>query len=215
MKTKTFLLEVLVALIIFSGFFVQTAYGQACPAISFFSQKNPSWSGDLLGDCSGNTIGNAGCAVTSIAMIIRYYDYACGVDPKLLNNWLKKQGCYNPTCKVFWQCAAGYSQKVTLETPDPIITSDLTKLDPYLNNLKPVIVKVINPKTGNDHYVIAAYKYQGSYYIFDPADTALTKKTLATYNNRIYQIVVYGRAKAAPGINALALTSWANMKIAK
>lgn len=55
-----------------------------------YSQRNPAWGGDVMQAC-GATIRDEGCAVTSAAMVIRYF--GGWQDPGSLNRCLGKSAC--------------------------------------------------------------------------------------------------------------------------
>jgi hypothetical protein len=57
--------------------------------VPFFSQKDPAWSDDYLGD-SRYKIGNSGCALTSLAMVAAYA--GADTDPGRLNTSLTAAG---------------------------------------------------------------------------------------------------------------------------
>ena len=58
---------------------------QASLAVPFFSQHKSPWSGDPMGS-SSCTIGDCGCAMVDVAMILKHA--GADVDPKKLNIWL-------------------------------------------------------------------------------------------------------------------------------
>jgi len=71
----------------------------------FYSQRNPDWSGEPLGSCT-TTIGQQGCALTSAAMLLRAL--GINVNPKMLNDWLKKNRGYVNGCDISWTKVAQY-----------------------------------------------------------------------------------------------------------
>ena len=75
--------------------------------VPLFGQRWEPWAGDQLGFCSSDTIGSSGCAITSMAMVFKYY--GVNTDPRDLNNWLKQNGGYAEGCLVKWDVAAGRS----------------------------------------------------------------------------------------------------------
>jgi len=74
-------------------------------SIPFFSQKDPRWSGNRLGN-SNETIGSKGCAVTSVAMLLQYR--GANVDPGKLNTWLTKNSGYDGSGQIFFDRIVGY-----------------------------------------------------------------------------------------------------------
>jgi len=58
-----------------------------------FGQQNPIWSKDFMGT-GGGTIGRYGCLMCCLASILANAGY--DTDPRRLNNWLNKNGGYQP-----------------------------------------------------------------------------------------------------------------------
>ena len=56
-------------------------------SVPFYSQKDPAWSGQLLGynTSSAYTLGSHGCAVSCLAMLYTKWGY--GASPSTINNW--------------------------------------------------------------------------------------------------------------------------------
>ena len=55
-----------------------------------YKQCDSRWSNEQLGTCSSTTICSAGCAMSSVAMILN--TKGCKHDPSSLNSWLKSHG---------------------------------------------------------------------------------------------------------------------------
>ncbi len=72
--------------------------------LQFFSQGDPAWAGDKLGDCADETIGSAGCAITAVAMAMT--SLGVDVNPKTLNDYLRNNGGYSEGCLVNWDQAS-------------------------------------------------------------------------------------------------------------
>ncbi|XSG76454.1 C39 family peptidase [Herpetosiphon llansteffanensis] len=58
--------------------------------VPFFWQADPRWAGNRIGACT-NTIGNVGCALTSVAMIFQFY--GSDKNPGTLNTCLGNDAC--------------------------------------------------------------------------------------------------------------------------
>ena len=67
---------------------------------SLFKQCDPSWANQELGTCGGTTICAAGCAMSSVAMILR--TKGVSIDPSSLNSWLRNNGGYEGGCDIVW-----------------------------------------------------------------------------------------------------------------
>ena len=183
------------------------ARAQSCPSMLFFYQGDDRWDEDYLGSCNF-MIEDKGCAVTSVAMILRYYDNRSGADPGALNSWLKKNNGYSG-CDIVWGRAADFSNRVFYITRH--YTTSLKKLDNYLNANHPVVIEVRN-SSGGQHFVVALYKYNGNYYIHDPCCKNGAGINLRKYNNKIRRIIVYALTPGAPSKNQKIAATWANMK---
>lgn len=64
-----------------------------------YKQCDSRWANDQLGYCS-ETICSAGCAMTSVAMILQ--TKGASNDPHTLNSWLKSNGGYASGCNIIW-----------------------------------------------------------------------------------------------------------------
>ena len=132
-------------------------------AVPQLFQGDDKWSGDYLAATDG-TIGGEGCAITSIAMIFKYY--GIDTDPQRLNWFLDTNGGYTPEGWVYWEKAA-------LIAPDRVkhIYEDLPSyylIDSNLARGNPVIVK-LKLRSGVTHFVVIAGKEGWDYLIRDPA----------------------------------------------
>ena len=55
-----------------------------------YKQCDSRWANEQLGTCSSTTICSAGCAMSSVAMILA--TKGCSYTPSTLNSWLKSHG---------------------------------------------------------------------------------------------------------------------------
>ena len=74
-----------------------------CINVPIFKQCDSQWGSNQLGTCSIETICSHGCAVTSVAMILKYY--GVDTDPEDLNTWLKNNSGYGEGCLILWEVA--------------------------------------------------------------------------------------------------------------
>lgn len=126
-------------------------------------QADEKWSADYLA-ATHDTLGEQGCAITSIAMIFRFY--GIDTDPQRLNIFLNGNGGYTPEGWVYWEKAA-------LIAPDRVkhIYEDLPSyylIDTNLARGNPVIAK-LKLRSGITHFVVIAGKDGWDYLIRDPA----------------------------------------------
>jgi len=134
------------------------------PVPQFF-QGDPAWRSDLLGPTDG-TLGAEGCAVTSVAMVFKYY--GIDTDPQRLNWFLDAAGGYTPPPHgwLCWDVAAEIA-------PDRVkhVYEDLPSyylIDRNLDKGNPVIIR-IRFKNGITHFVVIAGKDGWDYLIRDPS----------------------------------------------
>jgi len=112
--------------------------------VTQFAQNDPLWSSTIMQTCN-SSIGSLGCALTSAAMVFRYY----GVDtnPPLLNTCLG-----NSACPIIWATAAANcsASKVKLVAYSEF---DWAAMEADLNLGRPVIVGMSSGS--NTHFVVA------------------------------------------------------------
>ena len=180
-----------------------------------YSQRDPEWKDDRLGYANNpdpGTIEYYGCALTSTAMVFKYY----GVDvtPKSLNNWLISNNGYNDYDSINWYQAVDFSDNILSLYFKNYISelADLSKINSYLDAGRPVIAHVnlydSNAPGGTHFVVITGYEDNNVYILNDPWDGQihrLNENCYATkYNtagsayeptNRIWGIRVYSGEK--------------------
>jgi hypothetical protein len=143
--------------------------------VPLYRQCGESWSGDRLGTCS-STMCDAGCAVTSKAMIFAYYGGSR--DPGQLNGCLRDSGGYADGCLVYWNdtCA-----------PAGVHYAGSGGLDAELAAGYPVLTQVRSSRTSMHFVVITGSAGGGNYYINDPGwsynTTAEAGYTLVRFHN--------------------------------
>mmetsp|Transcript_1872 Transcript_1872/g.4184 ORF Transcript_1872/g.4184 Transcript_1872/m.4184 type:complete len:170 (-) Transcript_1872:87-596(-) len=71
-----------------------------------YKQCDSRWGSQELGTCSSSTICSAGCAMTSVSMILK----SKGVDvtPATLDHWLTTHGGYASGCLIVWASVDAY-----------------------------------------------------------------------------------------------------------
>ena len=134
------------------------------------SQKDERWGRKRLGTGTG-TISNYGCLLTCHAMMLTYYGHE--FLPDVLNEVYKTKEVFDQGNMVNFFAAANVFGDITADEfyncfNDPC---DLTKIDKYLEQKKPVIAMVdFSPTAGvQTHFVLIIGKTEdGSYLINDP-----------------------------------------------
>ena len=147
--------------------------------VPYYSQRDSRWICDQLGTCNCNFntcttetftgIGDAGCFITSKAMVFEYYTSSHYMNPQEYDSCLTNHNEYSS-----WSgcshglCAASYWRSSSSCRPSNVTyhsySTNLSLLDSDLNSGYPAIALVDN---GN-HYVVVIGKSGGKYQINDP-----------------------------------------------
>jgi hypothetical protein len=153
--------------------------------VPFYSQKNSLWSGEKLGRCS-TTIGTEGCAITSVAMVFKYYGIQ--TDPLDMNNWLKQNNGYSDGCNINWITATKRTGGAVKWIETSGTNLDMIKTE--LNSRHPVIAKVSLSNTG--HYIVITGYTGSDFTINDPIKGITTfRKNYGDPTNGIKGIRLY------------------------
>jgi hypothetical protein len=133
--------------------------------VPVFGQRWDPWRTDLLGYSSTDTIGDYGCALTSVAMVLKYY--GAETDPRDLNNWLKANAGYYNDDLIRWEVAPGRASGVTYEgRHDWSGPADLGVINGELDAGFPAIVEV--RLSGQQHFVVLKGRNGTTYSMVDP-----------------------------------------------
>jgi hypothetical protein len=132
--------------------------------VPVFTQDDPHWTLELLGP-TFDTVGQAGCAVTSAAMVLSAY--GVDTDPDRLNQYLTTHDGYTEDGWVYWEKAAevapgGQVEKAYEDLPSYAL------IDQNLMAGNPVIVRLTLPN-GHTHFVVLVGKEGWNYLAQDPA----------------------------------------------
>jgi hypothetical protein len=164
----------------------QAAAGAALD-VPFFSQRDPRWATRRLGSCSRATIRSAGCALTSEAMVFKYYGVrvstrvGTGMNPRILNAWLKKHAGYAGGCMMRWGKEPGGVRYTGADT-------SLRHVNKELAAGRPVIADVTGPTVASHHFVVIIGRAGKTYVINDPWSRTASWSTLASKRYRIYKL---------------------------
>lgn len=131
--------------------------------VGLFSQGDPAWGDDQLGP-SDQTMGEAGCAVTSAAMVL--HSYGVDTDPGRLNAYCDEHGGYTPQGWLYWEKAAETSGGAVRHVYEDLPSYWL--MDSNLLRGNPVIVRLRMP-SGITHFVVVMGKQGWDYLIQDPS----------------------------------------------
>ena len=136
----------------------------------YHSQQDPQWKNDILGlGDPTDTLGEFGCAITSIAMLLSGHGYP--ETPKTLNEKMKNSGGFQGSY-IVWGAISNIHPQVTLKEHIPCETTDapLGKIDAALAAGQPVVVRVdSSPAPGLQwHYVLLYARKGNDYLMLDP-----------------------------------------------
>lgn len=146
--------------------------------VPIFSQNDPRWKDNVMKPC-GETIGQSGCALTSDAMIFKYYGTVYQ-DPGTLNTCLGSCGGITSNCSLVWSVAANSCSQSKARYIGAW-TFSYNKLYSMLSAGRPPILRLVK---GNSHYVVVTSgsgTNPSNYWINDPQDGAV--KRLSAYTN--------------------------------
>jgi peptidoglycan hydrolase CwlO-like protein len=125
----------------------------------YYSQRDSSWAKDTIGPTS-YTMGQYGCAITSVAMVLRYHGIK--IDPGLL---VRQVNFDNRGC-IYWP---SYFQGVERTSSTGHGNVDWDVIDDQLKEENPVIIFVGASGRGAGHYVVIHGKdKKGEYVVHDP-----------------------------------------------
>ncbi len=127
-----------------------------------FRQADPRWHADALGNTK-DTLGSAGCAVSSAAMVLKWY--GVDTDPGRLNAYLTAHQGYVGDGWIVWEKAAELGRGSIVKAYEDL--PSYWGIDRQLIEGNPVIVRIHLPG-GGMHFVVIAGKRGFDYLIMDP-----------------------------------------------
>ena len=132
--------------------------------VPVFQQDDPRWTFQLLGP-TFETVGQAGCAITSAAMVLSAY--GVDTDPDRLNQYLTFHSGYTLDGQVYWEKAAEVAPRGQVEKAYENLPS-YALIDQNLRAGNPVIIR-LTLRNGHTHFVVIVGKEGWNYLIRDPA----------------------------------------------
>jgi hypothetical protein len=135
-------------------------------AVPSFAQDDRRWSRVRLGR-STDTLGIEGCAVTSAAMVARFYGVR--TDPKRLNAFLTRTGGLDGDGLISWDHVPSVAPKVLALAYNGAASYKL--IDRSLRAGNPLIA-VVPLRDGAVHFVVIVGKEGLSYLIRDPSSAS-------------------------------------------
>jgi hypothetical protein len=138
-------------------------------SIAVIGQQETAWAGAPLGTSATESVGSAGCAITAVTMMLRYY--GMNTDPGAFNAWLTANGGYAYDDQLIWDAVTSYSAgRVAFSG---WLGPDLGAIQAELDAGRPVVAEV---RLGvNQHFVLlTGYTTEGGIQMNDPwfADSA-------------------------------------------
>jgi hypothetical protein len=140
-----------------------TASADSAMSIAVMGQQDRAWAGAPLGTSPTDTVASAGCAITAVTMMLRYY--GIDTDPGAFNSWLTANGGYAFDDQLIWGAVTAYSGgRVAFSA---WTGPDGNAIDGELDAGRPVVAEV--RLSGNQHFVlITGYTTEGGLVINDP-----------------------------------------------
>ncbi len=133
-------------------------------SVPSFRQGDEKWRDDPLGGVPENgTMGSAGCAVASAAMV--FQSYGIDVDPQQLNWFLTGNGGYTDEGWLYWDRAAWWAPNRVRHVYEDLPSYQL--IDSNVGRGNPVIIR-IRFRNGMTHFVVIAGKDGFDYLVRDP-----------------------------------------------
>ena len=170
-------------------------FGRTELPVPLYLQSDPAWGHDQLGQ-SVHTMGQVGCAVTSTAMVMKFY--GIDVDPGRLNVFLRDHAGYDENNDLIWEGPP-------VMAPDKVrhVYEDLPSyylIDSNLSRGNPVIVRLHLP-SGWTHFVVVMGKQGFDYLIRDPSADGLRKGVypLRELGSKIEALRYYEKLAPAAG----------------
>jgi hypothetical protein len=187
-------------------------------AVPYFNQTDPPWGSQEYDHANsigpfwcGQTIAQCGCALTSSAMLLKYYGVGQSPNylpttPETLNNWLKGRQFEYLNGDVNWIEVAKYSLEANRVFGTPKIdyagvnSENFSLLNNDLDSNKPVILQVSSSR--GMHFVVATGIFGSTYTINDPI--SISNTNLQSYNNHFSKMRRYSLTNT--NLSAILLT---------
>ena len=164
-------------------------------SVAVIGQQDGAWAGAPLGSSATDTIGSAGCAITAVTMMLRYY--GMNTDPGAFNAWLTTNSGYAFDDQLIWDAVTSYSGgRVGFSG---WLGPDLGVINSELDAGRPVVAEV--GLYGNQHFILLiGYSTDGGLVINDPwfADSVSFSARYGDPSTGIVSIRTFMPADLAP-----------------
>lgn len=163
-------------------------------SVPIFGQRNSAWASDLM-KTANLTIGEAGCALSSSAMVAAYYGKS--TNPQIFNVAMGNDACPLVWTQVANKGGSGYISGINTLISNPTLNQFFSYAQVAMEQNKPVLLGYIKP-SGNTHYVVVKAVYgQGTslsdYGCNDPWTGAYSNLYDTVGSQTLYKIVIYNR----------------------
>ncbi len=168
-------------------------FGRTELPVALYLQSDPVWGQDQLGQ-SVHTMGQVGCAVTSVAMVMKFY--GVDVDPGRLNVFLRDHGGYDENNDLRWEGPPVLAPERVRHVYEDLPSYYL--IDSNLEHGNPVIIR-LHLASGSTHFVVVMGKQGFDYLIRDPSMAGLRKGVypLRELGSKIEALRYYEKLDAA------------------
>lgn len=164
-------------------------------SVAVIGQQDGAWAGAPLGSSATDTIGSAGCAITAVTMMLRYY--GMNTDPGAFNAWLTANSGYAFDDQLIWDAVTSYSGgRVAFSG---WLGPDLGVISTELDAGRPVVAEV--RLYGNQHFILlTGNSTDGGLVINDPwfADSVNFSERYGDPSTGIVSIRTFMPADLAP-----------------
>lgn len=166
--------------------------------VPHFAQGDPQWGEESLAGNPQETLAQAGCAVTSAAMVLTYK--GMDINPEQLNSFLTAlPGGYVGQGWIEWYKAAEYDPQLTAELlPHYEDAPSRFYLDWNLLRKNPVIIRVASRHPSpyaRTHFMVVIGKSGRDYIVQDPGTLRSIPYPLKDYGSQIDAIRFYKTGK--------------------
>lgn len=142
-----------------------------------YKQCDSRWANQELGTCSSQTICSAGCAMTSVAMMLK--TKGANVDPSSLDSFLTHNGGYASGCNIIWSAADKYG-KTTFQA---IETANESEICSGLSKGHGIIANVNN---GGHWVLLTSCAGNGVFNVNDPGYSRTQYKMSEILREAVY-----------------------------
>jgi hypothetical protein len=167
--------------------------------VAVIGQQESRWASAQLGASPQESIGSAGCAVTSVAMLLTYYGVQ--TSPRRLNDWLTANGGYAEGDLLIWTRLSDYVPNrfryTGWHSPEPGV------INAELNAGRPVVAEVRLGR--NQHFIVIAGRSGDDYTINDPwfDDSVTLRARYGDPRRAIVSVRTFAGTPMTPGENPI------------